>query len=228
MRIGDLARTTGIAVATIKYYLREGVLHPGQPTAPNQADYDQTHLERLELIRALRDGAGLSIAAIGRTFTALDAHRDRTRPEYLATAVAALSEPLDIADDETDAYTHATAQVDELVDALGWDVDTTSPGRDDLIRALVAIHRYLPDLIHAPRQLRPFAEAVRTLADVEIPDDYDPQSDLASVLRYSVLGTVLFEPLLTSLRKLAHVDRTRHLAARTQGRQLSGGGCDAT
>ena len=33
MRIGDLAKTTGVPVATLKFYLREGLLPAGTPTA---------------------------------------------------------------------------------------------------------------------------------------------------------------------------------------------------
>jgi hypothetical protein len=54
---------------------------------------------------------------------------------------------------------------------------------------------------------------MRTLADREIPDSFDPAVDPAETLRFSVLGTALFEPLILALRKLAHVDRIRSIAA---------------
>ena len=37
MRISALAQATGLPVATVKYYLREGLLHPGVATSATQA-----------------------------------------------------------------------------------------------------------------------------------------------------------------------------------------------
>src|SRR5690606_42064817 len=61
MRMAELSRESGVPVATIKYYLREGLLHPGERTSPNQARYDGTHIQRLRLVRALLDIGGLSV-----------------------------------------------------------------------------------------------------------------------------------------------------------------------
>ncbi|HZA87080.1 MAG TPA: hypothetical protein VE466_09385, partial [Acidimicrobiales bacterium] len=47
------------------------------------------------------------------------------------------------------------------------------------------------------------------LATTEIPSTFDTDIDTDEALRFSVLGTVLFEPVLLALRKLAHVDRIR-------------------
>jgi DNA-binding transcriptional MerR regulator len=56
----------------------EGVCSPGTTTAPNQAQYDEHHVARLRLIRALREGAGLSIATLGRVIGAMETHQPRT------------------------------------------------------------------------------------------------------------------------------------------------------
>jgi len=219
MRMAELSRRSGVPTATIKYYLREGLLPQGETTAPNQADYDERHLERLSLIRALREVADLPIATIGRAFAAMDGYRGDTAPEYLSIAIGALSEPLDVPDGEAGQYQRAEEEVAQLLELLGWDVDLDSPGRDDLVRSLVGVHRFLPDLIADPRQLVPYGKAVRTLADIEIPDSYDPAADPAAILRFSVLGTVLFEPVLLALRRLAHTDRIRSTqATRTRRR----------
>ena len=55
MRIGELSKAAGVPVPTIKYYLREGLLAPGELTSPNQASYGEAHIRRLRLIRALVD-----------------------------------------------------------------------------------------------------------------------------------------------------------------------------
>lgn len=213
MRMAELSRLSGVSTATIKYYVREGLLPSGETTAPNQARYGQEHLDRLSLIRALREAAGLSISTIGRVLAAMDDLQPGDRPQHLTMAVAEMSEPLVVPDDEVDDYERARADLVQLIDGLGWNVDAASPGHDDAIRSLVAIHRYLPGLITDPEQLRPYGQAVRTLADTEISDDFDPSADPAAALRFGVLGTALFEPLILALRKLAHVDRIRSTSA---------------
>jgi DNA-binding transcriptional MerR regulator len=209
MRMAELSRRSGIPTATIKYYLREGLLAPGEASAPNQAEYGPEHLDRLSLIRALREAADLTITTISRVFTAMEASTGANPPEYLSIAVGALSEPLDVPAAEREEYARAEAEVAELLRLLGWDVDADSPGRVDLVRSLVAVHRHLPEVITDPRQLVPYGVAVRALAEVEIPETDDPAVAPAAVPRSSVLGTVLFEPVLLALRKLAHVDRIR-------------------
>ena len=78
---------------------------------------------------------------------------------------------------------------------------------------MVGDHRFLPGLTTDTKQLLPHGRTVRSLADVEIPETYDPAVDRSAVLRFSVLGTVVSEPVLLALRKLAHTDRIRHTAA---------------
>src|SRR3978361_1872538 len=72
MRISELAQRSGLPVATIKFYLREGLLPPGSPVSRTQAEYGDAHLERLRLIRALRDIADLPVATVGKVLAAVD------------------------------------------------------------------------------------------------------------------------------------------------------------
>lgn len=215
MRMAELSRRSGVPVATIKYYVREGLLPAGEATAVNQALYDDDHLTRLDLIRALREAADLPVATIARVLTTMDDYRSGDQPTHLSAAVRALSDPTPIPEDEQVDHDTAARDVTALLDQLGWNVAADSPGREDLARALVAVRRHLPGLVLDHRALLPYAAAVRPLADVEIPDTYDPATNPADILAYSVLGTVLFEPVLLALRKLAHVDRLRSLPSST-------------
>lgn len=72
MRVGELSRQTGVPVPTIKFYLREGLVPAGELTCPNQAQYDQRHIRRLRLVRALLEVGGLSIAAAREVLGTLD------------------------------------------------------------------------------------------------------------------------------------------------------------
>ena len=62
MQLGELSNKSGCTVATIKYYLREGLLQPGVKTSSTRAEYDDSHLTRFRLIRSMVDVGGLSLA----------------------------------------------------------------------------------------------------------------------------------------------------------------------
>lgn len=110
MRMQELAERSGLPRTTIHHYAREGLLPPPHKTAPNAAEYDARHLERLALITRLRDGdrdAGpLSIPDIRRVLEHLDAGADlRVAVRLVKEGVAAdpapdgsLSTAADLAD----------------------------------------------------------------------------------------------------------------------------------
>lgn len=55
MKIGELAKQVGFTVETIRYYEKEGLLHPAlRDPANNYRRYDHSHLERLIFIRRCR------------------------------------------------------------------------------------------------------------------------------------------------------------------------------
>src|SRR4051812_22378331 len=107
MRVGELSRRSGVPIPTIKYYLREGLLPPGAATAANQADYSEEHLRRLQLIRALIDVGGVSVAAARDVVAALGTHADDPL-ELLGAAQSAVA-PRHRPDRET-ADWHAARQ----------------------------------------------------------------------------------------------------------------------
>ncbi|MEA3549902.1 MULTISPECIES: MerR family transcriptional regulator [Pseudarthrobacter] len=64
MQLHELSQRSGVTPASIKYYLREGLLPPGEAVHATRAEYSASHLERLELIQALRRIVGLNIGQI--------------------------------------------------------------------------------------------------------------------------------------------------------------------
>jgi hypothetical protein len=52
------------------------------------------------------------------------------------------------------------------------------------------------------------------LAAFELPDTWNPSASPTEALTYVVQGTLLFEPLILALRRLAHVDRGAKLRVR--------------
>ena len=59
--------------------------------------------------------------------------------------------------------------------------------------------------------IRMYADVARQIAEIEIPDDWSPQQQRMATLRYAVLGTVMFEPVILALRRMAHVARAHSL-----------------
>jgi Cd(II)/Pb(II)-responsive transcriptional regulator len=55
MRIGDLAKVIGVAVETIRFYEREGLIPEARRSDNNYRTYTATHAERLAFIRQCRN-----------------------------------------------------------------------------------------------------------------------------------------------------------------------------
>ena len=72
MRIAELSQLTGVSIPTLKYYLREGLLPSGQATAVNQAEYNDSHVRRVRLVRSLVEIARLSLADVRSVLDAVD------------------------------------------------------------------------------------------------------------------------------------------------------------
>lgn len=89
-KIGDLARTTGTKVETIRYYERIGLLPSPARTDGNYRAYASHHLDRLRFIRRGRD-LGFSLEEV-RTLLRLADDRDRSCVEVDRIARAHLIE----------------------------------------------------------------------------------------------------------------------------------------
>lgn len=199
MRIAELSRRSGVTIPTIKYYLREGLLPPGTPAGRNQAAYGERHLDRLRLIRALREVGGVSVAAAAGVLAALD-DPAATGHELMGGAHHAVIRPAphDPADPE---WAQARADADRWVRELGWQVGPCAPALDQLAGVFAALRRLgSADLLDGlPR----YAEAALRLAEHEVPAAAalpDPEAVLTRV----VIGTVLGEALFAAVRLLAH------------------------
>ncbi|MEO6880473.1 MAG: MerR family transcriptional regulator [Mycobacteriaceae bacterium] len=193
MRISELARRGGVPVGTVKYYLREGLLPPGEATSATQASYDEGHVERLTLVRALLGPGGLSIARAREVLAAVDDPSISVH-DALGAACAATSEPSPQTTDLAAAMAH--------VGRWGWWVTEDSPALQDLARALAAAQEVDLDVTEA--HLDAYAEAAARVGRADVAAV--PTSSQADAVRYVVLGTVLMDPVLLALRRLAQED----------------------
>jgi DNA-binding transcriptional MerR regulator len=202
MRISELSAATGVSVPTLKFYLREGLLPPGESQARNQATYDERHLRRLRLIRALTDVGHLSLREVKAVLAAADDPRTPVH-DLLGTAQYALEPAVREAIDAG-----ATAIVNEAIESLGWDVSADAPARRSIARAVDVLRSFGWSV--RPTDLVRYARAVDGLAkrEVSIADD---AADRERLVERMVIGSVLFDEVLTAFRRLA---QEHHSASR--------------
>ncbi|MEU5788254.1 MerR family transcriptional regulator [Micromonospora purpureochromogenes] len=198
MRIAELSRRSGVAVPTIKYYLREGLLPPGELTSPNQASYDEHHLNRLRLIRAMIDLAQVPVARVRAVLEALDSDTlsMHERIGVVHRAITPSRQPT-VGDS---ARTAAAVQVQELIQRGGWAVEPDSPAIATLVETISVLRSLGQD--HLVDLLDPYAEAVERFTELEVAA-VASRTDPDQVAESVVIGTILGENLLASLRLLA-------------------------
>lgn len=197
MRVAELSRRSGVSVASIKYYLREGLLPPGERTGPNQARYTEDHIRRLRLVRALLDVGGLSVAGAREILGAVDSD-DIPLHEVLGVTQVAVT-PVPARTDDA-ARSRAATTVDDLVTRRGWRVSRGNPGR----RAAVEILATWDRLHHGPDPagLDVQAQAAENVARHEV-RSVGGGAPREQTVESSVLGMVLGGSLLTALRAMA-------------------------
>lgn len=191
MRMAELSRESGLPVATIKFYLREGLLPAGERTSPNQARYSDEHLRRLRLIRALIDVGGLSVASARAVLDAME--------EGPLCALATAQDAMVAPSGTEDAWSRE--RYDELVHRLGWEVDPDSAAAQHLRDLLVTARN--AGGIDFVADWSAYAEQADALARHDLAW-IAGQPDLEGTISGAVVGTVLGAAYFNALRMLAH------------------------
>jgi DNA-binding transcriptional MerR regulator len=212
MRMAELSRWTTAPIPTIKYYQREGLLPAGERTSPNQVRYDERHVRRIKLVRALIEVAGLSIADIRTLVTTMDAPQAGLH-KIFGAAQHALSNPREHADGQ--APVAAQREIEEFIARRGWRVKRDNPSIGTAATVL-ATWRDLTQHGLAQRDLGAFlddyADAVERIAAVDLAA-VNNQGSTDDMVQVVVIGTLLGDVLLTALRRLAHEDASARLFA---------------
>lgn len=212
MRISELSRRSGVPVATIKYYRREGLLPEGRALNPTTVEYDEEHIQRLRLIRSLIQLGGLSVARTREVLEAVDRPLDafetlgvvhHALPVPSAeTNEARKGEELGGAVDEA-ASCGAAARVEALIENMGWQISDVSPHRPALAQSLAALSRLGTD--YTADDLAPYARLATATADLDFAQ-FEGIEDRIALAERAVVLTVLFEPVVRLLRRLAQED----------------------
>ena len=192
MLMSELSTRTGVPVATLKFYLREGLLQPGEALSQTRAAYDDAHVRRVGVIRALTETVGLSVQQARGVLEVIDS----PGPDLFSAFGRALGQlPPTVA--EADDYPRARA----VIEQLGWVYDRRYTAVRQLENAIAATEAMGVPL--DAERLAAYAPHVRAIAEYDvsrIPADPD------AAIEYAVLGTAGHEPVLAALRRLAHQD----------------------
>ena len=191
MRISELARRTDVSIPTLKYYLREGLLHAGEAQGATRASYDESHVDRVRLVRTLVDVGRLSIDRVREVVQALE-EPPASRHELLGAAHEALR-PLLAAPD-------ATPESLDRVRALGPPGCEHSPAGLQLAQALTAATAGGWSVDDAT--LARWHHAMLSVAETDVAPALAPAAP-EEALRYAIVGTVLTDPVLLALRRVA-------------------------
>ena len=197
MLVSELAERADVPLATVKYYLREGLLAPGETIGPRRAEYDASHLRRLRILRALREVGGAPVSALQ---VIVDAVEDDSRPEHeLVCEISdALSPPLPV--DGPDQA--AGRQVNAAIDDVGWSG----------VRMDAAARLRLADLVQLVSEelltvdaeiLGYYAHLADQLCRTEIAL-IDKTKCRQDTLEDMVVGEAVFGDILTLFRRLGH------------------------
>ncbi|MFG2136223.1 MerR family transcriptional regulator [Streptomyces sp. NPDC048650] len=207
MRLAELSERSGVSTPTIKYYLREGLLAPGRRVTATQSEYDEEHLRRLRLVRALIQVGRIPVTTAREVLAAI-ADDSLDHHHRLGAAVQAL--PYGPEPDEADPSTAvARRTATELLRLLDWRLNTdaaaTSPAFGMLVSAIAALRRlgYACDTAH----LLPYARQAEQLAvvDLDLVEEFErPEEQVEAAVAF----TVLYEPVLLSLRRLAEAEES--------------------
>lgn len=214
MRISELSTHSGLPVASIKFYLREGLLAAGDLTSPNQASYSQEHVDRLRLVRALLEVGGLSVASARDVLAAIDS---TSMPLQWVFGIAqhAIAGGL-VAPATTGPDAPGATLVAEQIAARGWRIQPDNPGIAMAASVLDAYESMgygsLNDTIGE------YARAAEIVAEADL-DAVAGAADRAGMAEVVVVGTVLGDTLFAGVRRMAqeHVSGRRYEGVPSEG-----------
>ncbi|MBQ1163209.1 MerR family transcriptional regulator [Streptomyces sp. A73] len=207
MRIAELSRLSGVPAPTIKYYVRESLLAPGERTSHNQAQYDERHVDRLRLIRALLEVGGLSVAAVRDVIAALDSP-ETGRRKVLHAAQRTVTPSRVGGHQDAAGRREAVAEIRALAERQGWQVSERSPALTAAAEVLDALRRLDQD--DFADQLDAYARAADAVAATDL-EVVRKRPDTDAMAEAVVLGNILGDALLAALRRLAQAHRSAEL-----------------
>lgn len=185
--------------ATIKYYVREGLVPGGERTGYNQVDYGEEHVRRIRLVRALVETGSLPIAKVREVLEkASDPERDIDGA--LGVAAHVMARTSEVAEPGQDDLREAYA----IAERNGWNTALLEHDRVKMLADVIGTLRLL-DMEALIDRADDYARAARIVAETDI-EMLASLSDRDEILETMILGTVLGDALFAAMRRLAHIE----------------------
>lgn len=199
VQLAELSERSGVPIPTIKYYRREGLLPAGETIGRTRARYDEAHLDRLRLVRALVGVAGLSITRVREVLAVVD-----DDDEFVVAAMGSAHVLLS-AEPATEPSADAAARVSALIRRRRWRAEPDGRHARALAAALDAMAEAGAPMSDAT--LAAYADGVTPVARADLAGMADLGRERA--VERAVTGTLLGEPVLLTLRRLAQESLAR-------------------
>jgi len=194
MQLKELSERTGVSPATIKFYLREGLLPADRTVHATRSEYSEQHVSRLELIQALRRVVGLNIAQIGSLLRMADGGVPRL--ELLAAVQRTVLGLDEVSTAQGDLRTPAG---DAVVRSRDWP-DVPSDARNSLNAHLARMEKLGVPV--TAELLDAYSQAVDAIAAVDISATTAPE-DVNQLMMTAAVGMHLHSQLVLKLLALA-------------------------
>jgi DNA-binding transcriptional MerR regulator len=211
MRMAELSAESGVPVATVKYYLREGLLPPGERTSPNQARYSAAHVQRLRLIKALTEVGGLPLASVGAVLNAIDQHE--TPHQTMGVVQQELAgEPPKVSGEATE---WATKLLKDLALRTGWKWHQPENREVGNLVAALATAKELGHEKLADR-LDEYVDLALRVAELDV-EVVTGLTSFDRIIEAGLVATVLGDRIFAGLRHLAQEQLSREVLGRPPG-----------
>jgi DNA-binding transcriptional MerR regulator len=198
MLVSELAERAEVPVATVKYYLRAGLLAPGEVTGPRRSEYDEAHLRRLRVLRMLREIGGIPVATLQQIIEAVD-DTERSSHDVLCLVADALTDT----SEELVADSASESMVDEALAEVGWSGVRPDAVDRHQLAALVRLLGAEGPLSIDSHILGFYVQLADHLCRQEI-RFIDPEKDRPGTLEDIVAGEAVFGQVLALLRRMGH------------------------
>jgi DNA-binding transcriptional MerR regulator len=173
-------------------------------TAERRAFYSEAHVRRLRVVFALRAVGGLSVQTIREICQVLGRRTPSSPSQALARTMDALAQRTE-GEEGTDV-SRARRELLDFLRSKGVRVRPRAGTLDELARALVALRRGIGPEV-GPRDFEPYLDAMGALADRDFRANRhlfgDPTTAPEAATMAALFGTVLWEPVLILLRRIA-------------------------
>lgn len=198
MKLRDLAAQTEVSAATIKFWIREGLLPRAPLKNERTAIYGPEHVERLLLIRTLREEFDAPLRRIRELTSLID--RQAPMLEVLELCQSLASSPWLPPASDAPAEPGVTEAVDALISSAGW-TPLPSIARGELERTLANLERQ--GFGFSAEALLAYAAALQPFAQADL-DFVSMGGSPDAVARRTLLGTRAQVSVLVAVNQLAH------------------------